>query len=834
MFLNYLKLAIRLLWRNPFYTSINVAGLAVGMVSFYILWEYSTSELKSDQYHKDADRIARIGYNWESTDDGGSTWGHTLVGSAKSTLATSVKDEFPEVESYVRILEQPLFARNVVNHGRRISLSTVDKNEDRIFKEERAVYADPNLFEFFSIPLVYGEPTQVLSEPNQVVLSQSTAQKYFGATDPRGELLKLNDTLTLKVSGVFENLPHNTHLNIDLVISNAALQTKWNTAYLAFAQTYVKLSNGAFREFENKLNKQNKRYWGEISKDFPNIRVTMFVQPLNEIAFSQSFLFDYFQPKSKSFLLTLAFISISVLIMAWVNYVNLSASQTNRRLKEVATRKVSGASGADMVKQFMVESSLINLLALTLSFTLIQLVRHPVQLFFKIQITEFSSLTHTTIAMLVFIILLGILIFSFYPAFIASAHNPRTLFSIHKTSERKRLLPSLLSIVQFSTAVVVIILGFVVALQLDLVMNKGLSKEQKAMVVIESPTIKGDDYTDRITLFKNLISKELDIISVTSSTAVLGDEMGDADFEIKRQGSTHFYFLDRNGVDENFIPTYAIKLLAGRNFISDDRADVVIISRLAAERLGFKKPEEAVGNHILAFHYSMGNVAKREYQTVEVIGVIENYRTAPYFFSSITYNDESGIVLTYGDKLFKELAAERLTLQINLERADMTIATAEGAFKKIFPGNVFTWYFLEDHVNRVYQGEEVIRNQIILFTCVTILIASIGLLGMISLKAVEKTKEIGIRKVLGAQLSQIGILLLHSTFKQAVIAFAISAPIAYYFTQQYLEKFSERIDLQWWHFGLPVALLMIIMIITVGTVVWKAAKNNPVEALKYE
>ena len=354
------------------------------------------------------------------------------------------------------------------------------------------------------------------------------------------------------------------------------------------------------------------------------------------------------------------------------------------------------------------------------------------------------------------------------------------------------------------------------------------------MVVIESPTIKGDDYTDRITLFKNLISKELDIISVTSSTAVLGDEMGDADFEIKRQGSTHFYFLDRNGVDENFIPTYAIKLLAGRNFISDDRADVVIISRLAAERLGFKKPEEAVGNHILAFHYSMGNVAKREYQTVEVIGVIENYRTAPYFFSSVTYNDESGIVLTYGDKLFKELAADRLTLQINLERVDMTIATAEGAFKKIFPGNVFTWYFLEDHVNRVYQGEEVIRNQIILFTCVTILIASIGLLGMISLKAVEKTKEIGIRKVLGAQLSQIGILLLHSTFKQAVIAFVISAPIAYYFTQQYLEKFSERIELQWWHFGLPVALLMIIMMITVGTVVWKAAKNNPVEALKYE
>ena len=834
MFLNYLKLAIRLLWRNPFYTSINVAGLAVGMVSFYILWEYSTSELNSDQYHKDADRIARIGYNWESTDDGGSTWGHTLVGSAKSTLATSVKDEFPEVESYVRILEQPLFTRNVVNHGRRISLSTVDKNEDRIFKEERTVYADPNLFQFFSIPLVYGESTQVLSEPNQVVLSQSTAQKYFGEADPRGELLKLNDTLTLKVSGVFENLPHNSHLALDLVISNAALQTKWNTAYLAFAQTYVKLSNGAFREFENKLNTQKERYWGEISKDFPNIRVTMFVQPLNEIAFSQSFLFDYFQPKSKSFLLTLAFISISVLIMAWVNYINLSASHTNRRLKEVATRKVSGASGADMVKQFMVESSVINLLALTLSFTLIQLVRHPVQLFFKIQITELSSLTHTTIAMLVFIILFGILIFSFYPAFIASAHNPRTLFSIHKTSERKRLLPSLLSIVQFSTAVVVIILGFVVALQLDLVMNKGLSKEQKAMVVIESPTIKGDDYTNRITLFKNLISKELDIISVTNSSAVLGDEMGDSDFEIKRQGSTHFYFVDRNGVDENFIPTYAIKLLAGRNFISDDRADVVIISRLAAERLGFKKPEEAVGNHIHAFHYSMGNVPKREYQTVEVIGVIENYRTAPYFFASVTYNDESGIVFTYGDKLFKELAAERVTLQINLERVDKTIAAAEETFKKIFPGNVFTWYFLEDHVNRVYQEEEVIRNQIILFTSVAILIASIGLLGMISLKAVEKTKEIGIRKALGAQISQIGILLLHSTFKQALIAFVISAPIAYYFTQQYLEKFSERIELQWWHFTLPVILFVLIMLGTIASVVRKAAMSNPVEALKHE
>ena len=225
MLLSYLKLSLRLLARNPFFTFINVIGLAIGFASFYALWEYSTTELKADQYHKDSERIARIGVDWQWTDDGGKTWGSLIVGRAMPSLLPKVSGAYPEVESSLRIVDQSTFEPDLVNHGNKIIITIDDqKGQPRIFKEEKVAYADPNLFTFFTIPLIYGQPDKVLNGANYVVLSQSIAEKYFGKKDPTGELLKLNDTITLKVSGVYENLPHYSHLNFELVISNEGLQ----------------------------------------------------------------------------------------------------------------------------------------------------------------------------------------------------------------------------------------------------------------------------------------------------------------------------------------------------------------------------------------------------------------------------------------------------------------------------------------------------------------------------------------------------------------------------------------------------------------------------------
>ena len=279
-------------------------GLRLGLL-FYALWEYSISELKSDQYHKDAERIARIGVNWNWTDDGGKTWGHLTLGFAKSSMLPSIKEDFPEVERTVRILNQAGFVPELVNHGSTIVISFADQTgQQRTFKEEKVAYADSNLFTLFSIPLVYGQPEHVLREANYVVLSRSTAVKYFGKKDPRGELLKLNDTTTLKVSGVYEDLPHYTHLNFQLVISNAGLMNKWNTGpFTSRVVCYVKLHHKNFKAFETKLSQKIDDYWAEEMRRDLHGKLDMFVQPLAEISFSQNFEADNFYPNQNHFFL---------------------------------------------------------------------------------------------------------------------------------------------------------------------------------------------------------------------------------------------------------------------------------------------------------------------------------------------------------------------------------------------------------------------------------------------------------------------------------------------------------------------------------------------------
>ena len=835
MLLNYIKLSFRLLVRNPFFTAINVVGLAIGFASFYALWEYSTTELKADQYHKDADRIARICINWRWTDDGGQTWGHLVLGTISPNIINRVREDFPDVESSLRILNQAGFTSELVNHGPKILITIESKQgQPRIFKEENVVYADPNLFTFFTIPLIYGQPDQVLKEANHVVLSRSIAEKYFGKIDPTGELLKMNDSTTLMVSGVYEDLPHYSHLNFQLVISNVEFQTKWNVPIFSRILSYVKLNNNDFNDFENKLNGKANEYGAEALRAFPNAKLDMFVQKLEQIPFSQNFIGDDFYPKSKAFLLTLAFIALSVLAMAWVNYINLSVTRTTRRFKEIATRKVSGAGAIDMVLQFVTESLMTNALAITLAFTLIQIIRKPFSMLFNIQIDEFSSLSPESIIIFLAIIVSGILLSGLYPAIISMAHQPRALFNLKSSASGRRFIPSLLTVSQLAVAIIFILLGFTVSDQLNHVLNMNTGINKSEVVVIDAPVIKPANYNQILNSLKKQISNNSNVSAITSSRSDVTDRKDLEGPVTRRIGADLSFGMDGNTVDEGYIAFYGLKLLAGRNFIQDDQPDAVMISRFAAVRLGFKSPEDAVGSKInLALN--VGN-----WKDAEVIGVFENFRIESFFnmsqSSSEATDEGRGFIFMYKSQYFADAFsnAEKISVRVSSQNFDEAMASMKTLFEQQFPGNAFTWYFLDEHASQIYFHEKAARNQIVLFTGLAIIIACLGLLGMISNKVVEKTKEIGIRKVLGAEMSQVAQILLNTTAKQIVIATVIGIPVAYYLTQQYLQKYSERIALQWWHFTLPVLILIVIMFFTVASVLWKAARSNPVEALKYE
>ncbi|MEX2232854.1 MAG: FtsX-like permease family protein, partial [Cyclobacteriaceae bacterium] len=389
------------------------------------------------------------------------------------------------------------------------------------------------------------------------------------------------------------------------------------------------------------------------------------------------------------------------------------------------------------------------------------------------------------------------------------------------------------TVFQFVSAIVLIVWLFSVSTQVEFVTKDTWGIDRNRVVVIEIPLgIDTKEYSVEINSLKNELSFIRGMEDITWSTTVAGD-LFENPINFSRTDTTGFWSVSKSngGVDARFIPFYGLKLISGRNFLPDHPADrrSVILSRLAAKSIGLE-PENAIGKTV-----SVGKHPWRPFQTnAEIIGVIEDHRYTPLYLETGIADANRGTILTYGDYLFAKNKPLKMSLRIKGQNIAEIIDRIEKQYRQVFPGQIFHWYFLDDHMNAHYKNENIARNQILLFTCIAIGIACLGLLGMISNKVVQKTKEIGIRKVLGAELHQIAHVLLNTTIKQAILATVIGIPVSFYLTVQYLQKFSERITLQWWHFALPVVILMTILLVTISSVLWKATRTNPVDSLRYE
>ncbi|HRJ31323.1 MAG TPA: ABC transporter permease [Cyclobacteriaceae bacterium] len=834
MLLNYLKLSLRLMVRNPFFTFINILGLGIGFASFISLWDFSIKELQADQYHKDYERIARIGYHWRWADDG-KKWDHSRVSFSKSDIPLRAKEDFPEVEDYVRIHTQLFFGipADLVPHGRKITMSRAGRlQEDRIFREEHVIYADQNLFNFFSIPLVRGNPDNVLAQAGSVVLSESQAVKYFHQADPVGELLKLNDSITLNVTGVFKDLPHNTHLTFNTVISNEPYLDVWAKALNSPTINYVKLKAGnSFEDFEAKLNGRKGDYFAAILQVLHNTDIEVFVQPLKEIIFSANLPGDEFAYRSKSLLITFAIVAVVLLAMAWINYINLWIARNKKREKELATRKVNGARGTDFAFQFLTESALINLFALLLAITLLQFARIPFHHLFNIQINELGQIETGSVMVFILTFVLSIIITGLYPAFKATNKHSLSLFK-RSTGESGGIFSSSLVVVQYASAITLILWSTLVYFELNHIFNKEVGFDRDHVLVVDIPAVRNHENH-----LEGLMSRLSVNPSIDKTAYSLGAPGVDyLQLNTRRSGRLMQIGFEWNGINETYIPLFDLKLVAGRNFIQDDRSDVAILSEVAVQRLGFENPADAVGTRLEVLISEERGV----WLTVEIIGVVKEYRTFPFFESSLAATDlkndfqSKGKMFTYKNRNVEFFPLEKLFVKMNPVNIQHTIAVVEADYKVMYPGTAFTWSFLEENMNNLYANEKITRNRIMLFVVLAIVIACLGFQGMIADKVISKTKEVGIRKILGAHSGHITRLILQPSFIQLGIAILVGMPTAWYLGDSYLQKFSERIELQWWHFALPVMILVVIMLSTVATVIWKAVKSNPVEALKYE
>ena len=838
MLTSYLKLSLRLLARNPFFTFINVAGLSIGFAVFFILWQYSQNELKSDQQWKDWERIVRIGFVWSWTDNG-TDYDQSTFGFFLPLQTKQIANDFKEITEYTRIIKQDNFSPEFVTaHGKEIFFTYLTPAQQQVsFKEFQVAYADPNFFQFFSISLKAGSPATALQHTGNIVLSEKTALKYFKETDPVGKTILLNNRIPFVVTGVFEDLPSNTHFGFDMVISSTTLgnSIERSTSSLGGPHAYLKLREDInVAELEKKIQEADLTYWRVIlDMTAKTNKVQTILQPLSDLPF-QSLRCDYFKSKSKFILHAFEAISLAVLLMGWINYINLSISQYARRWKEVSARVTFGAKKRDLLLQFGMEAFLINTIAILIGLTFVQLVSAPLHTFLGFDFKASQNMASEQWLILLLVSLAGIIICGFMPSLLTLNKSAIDIKRMQSPQTGRSYFQSL-TVIQLLIAVVLIVWLFTMNAQMNLILQRDLGFNRNQVMLVDLPIEKNQTFKQDLASLKTELKRINGVESATSFTNITGDT--ENTFFVRcvyAIESKDYGCLDTNGgVDENFIPMFGITLLAGRNFLPDNPADSnsVILSRAALRRLIIKSPEDAIGKDVMI---NIGNWSESKLKKVTIIGVVKDYAQRSLVDNSeMKFNNgESGIVLTYKDWLVPSALPNKVAIKISdYEEASNGI---EKLYRAIFPSGIYNGYWLNDHINRHYNNERTESNQLLLFTLIAIAIACLGLLGMISNKAVEKTKEIGIRKVLGAEMHQIAQILLKTTVKQIIVATVIGIPVAYYLTQQYLEKFSERITLQWWHYALPVMILVVIMFATIASVLWKAARSNPVEALKYE
>lgn len=829
MLLKYAKLSFRLMYRNFGATVINMLGLSVGFAAFLILWPYAQNELRSDRYHRNSDRIVRLSLDFRWTDDGG-TWDGFLAAFNSWGVASEVGRSFPGVEAVTRLTPQLTYNESRLGISRDLFVTVIDSLETKlIFRENQTIFADSNFFQFFTIPLLSGSPDHVLADPNTAVLSATISNKYFGEVSPVGKTIYLNDSIPIRVTGVFQDLPQNTHLRFDIVFSVVGRQgidiSTWNgwTGYC-----YFRLKDGySYNEFQKDLDARKAELYSYVRYGCPHCVWSPVVQPLLEVPFSD-LRGNSFRSKSKYLLQAMYIVSFIVLALGWANYILLSIHSLNKRLKELGTRKAAGARSLDFSLQFLVDSLIVNGLSLLAALTLTQLLTSPAEEWLGLYLRSWDDIYGAPGMVIASTFILGIIVSALYPLALIRKRSINNLFGSLRSDFKYSPFNSGLIVFQYASAIALIIWAVTSSSQLGFILKKEIGINPTNVVVVEGPAHIQDYSDSRITSFLKDVVRIKGVDKSTVSYSLIG-EPDVKGIVLQRDHGSNFLGVDCNGgVSETFLETFELPLVAGRNFMADNPSDrnTVLVSSKLAHRLGFEQPEDAIGRQIM-----LPEVNKSQ---VEIIGVFPDYQFRPYY----SYADEQGrgIVLMYKNYLIPSFKPLKLSVRLGAAAADYrhTIHQIEELHRSLFPEDTFKWYWLDDRVGQQYRNETIARNQVMVFTILAIFISCLGLLGILSNKVVEKTKEIGIRKVLGARLHQIAQLLLSTTLTQLLVAIVIGIPIAHYLTQQYLQKFSERIHLQWWHYAIPVVGLLIIMFGTVAVVVWKAARRNPVEALKCE
>jgi len=827
MFKNHIKIAFRFFKKDKLFSAINVLGLTIGITAFVLLTEYVSYEKSYDEHLPRVNDLYRVTLTTNLGNNGFETsaTNHPTVGPA-------MLEEFPEVESYSRIANKPVVfsGRIILSYTNKLGGKIQsDANDDPIY------FSDNSIIDMFALDFIQGNPLTALTEPNTIILSQNIASRFFGKENPLDKIIKINDGFELTVKGVFNDSPRNTHLPFGMVLSYATFGTNgdfanswvWPEFY-----NYIKLKPGTDpRVVEAKFPAFVQKHLGDIMNEH-GFEARFGMQPVRDIHLKSNLSKEISANNNERTLHFLMIVAVFIIVIALINFINLSTAKSMERAKEVGLKKVVGAKRGTLIWQFLFESLIINFFAILISVLLVSICIpyfNSLMGFGVLSLEMWGNWRLWTIMFSLFIgggILAGL-----YPAFVLSGFIPiKVLKGGFQKTGKGLLLRKTLVITQFTVSIALIIGTYIVYSQFSYMQNQDLGFDSDHNLVISAPTITDSTTFRKLETFKRELAQNPNINVVTISNEIPGRavEWGNSirEAHVRKELAVSSNFMS---IDNDFFTTYDIAFLAGRDFMEEDASIYfgrdgqkptghrVIINQSAAKILGFKDPETALNKDVT---YKFGPIDR----TAEVIGVVSDHHQ-----QSLRVGYEPMVFLYFDNYYF----ADHITANIS-GNVLTTIKALESKYKEFFPNDLLHHFFVDDYFKRQYEADLKFGTICLLFALLAVLIAALGLLGLGSHMAAQKTKEIGVRKVLGASILQALLIIPKKLIGLVLISGIIAFPIIYFLLNNWLENYAFRISITPWMFLMPLVLVIIIALLSISAQSYKVAHINPSVSLKDE
>ncbi|MDN5210656.1 ABC transporter permease [Fulvivirgaceae bacterium BMA12] len=803
MWLNYLKIALRNTWKYRTFSLVNIIGLSVGMATFYVIFSYVQYELGYDNFHKAYDQLYRV--NLVTKKDG-----EVITKDSRTPPAVGklMKNEIPGVIDFTRVV---IFGEGIISC------------KEKSIREKNILLTDPEHFDVLSYEMIHGAGRESLREPMSVVISASMANLLFGAGDPINQFININSgnldgSSDFVVRGVFKDQEAQSHLRPNILISYATVHKflnkqiddswDWNNLY-----TYVRITKGASAShIKKQLQLLAQERIGE-KLDGMQVEWEFILQPVADIYIESGYQYEFASGGNKKIVYLLSVIAFFILLIAYVNFINLATSQSTRRSREVGIRKVNGARQMQLIPQFMCEALITNVFSFLVAFTLVQSLYAGLATYFQLPTMQGAILQHWPYFGA--FVLFSTLISGIYPAMVLSSFKPTSMIKGTENLKIKGiLLKKILVVIQFTISLILILGTLTIYLQLQFIRDFDLGLNLHNQLIVKSPRLNLDNHAARSDTFK----KKLLDLSFVEKVASLNEIPGN---EIYWRSAT---FESNNGnilnnpsilpVDDNYFKVFDINLLVGRTFKrkTDTYENAVIINKRAAEVLGFTSPGNAIGHSVVT-----------EGMTSEIVGVVDNY------YQESLKKTIQPVVFRYSSSMLNYFA-----INISDTKTGNIIKEVEATFKNMFPDSPFEYFFLDEFYQKQYIPDVLFGKLFNFFALLAILVASLGIFALSLINVLQRTKEIGIRKVLGASVTSILGLLSKEYFLLIFMATIIGLPIAYWSMKLWLINFVVHVELSWWLFVIPPLIMGVVIVITIAYNSIKAALTDPVKSIRYE